>query len=228
MRLENRFDFSLQADGAMLRQAAFCDKRQDRLVVPKDQAAVEGRGNALWQQPRNEREMAAMTKLFKRLYGQRRNGGAEAIHPREPSFTVPRGSRLHLACGNRVVPGWVNLDLYRPPAGTIPFSVTQYPWPIEAESVTIVYSEDLFEHLAQQDQIRYLAETARVPVKGGIVRIVAPDLAHSLPHRILVIRVAINSKNCLIASTWLQKSGFLANPCRRGGMFFAEASSEGK
>lgn len=127
-----------------------------------------------------------MNQLFKRLFGQRRNGRAEAIHPSEPSFTVPRGSRLHLACGNRVIPGWVNLDLYRPPAGTIPFSVTQYPWPIEAESVTVVYSEDLFEHLAQQDQIRYLAETARVLVKGGIVRIVAPDLAHSLPHRILV------------------------------------------
>jgi len=126
-----------------------------------------------------------VNQLFKRLFGQSRNGGAAALHPCGPAFMVPRGSRLHLACGNRVIPGWVNLDLFRPPAGTIPFNVTQYPWPIESESVAVVYSEDLFEHLAQQDQIRYLAETARVLMKGGIVRIVAPDLAHSLAHRIL-------------------------------------------
>lgn len=92
--------------------------------------------------------------------------------------------RLHIACGSRIIPGWVNLDLNRPPAGTKPFNALK-PWPFDYRSVNAVYSEDFVEHLTQANQYRFFAEALRVLEDGGVHRINCPGAIWSLHNWII-------------------------------------------
>ena len=95
--------------------------------------------------------------------------------------------KLHLGCGDRILAGWVNIDIAVPPILKDPSSVgglfrqadaTQLPYP--DTSVDVIYSEDLIEHLDQQEQFWFLAECYRVLRFGSCCRITCPELSYSL------------------------------------------------
>jgi predicted SAM-dependent methyltransferase len=73
----------------------------------------------------------------------------------------------------------VNLDKAADrPSGVEYADATALPY--GDKTVEVVYSEDLFEHLTQQEQLQFLAECRRVLVSGGCCRITCPELTYSL------------------------------------------------
>ncbi|MFD9623905.1 class I SAM-dependent methyltransferase [Streptomyces virginiae] len=81
---------------------------------------------------------------------------------------------LHLGCGERYLPGWVNIDFY--PA---PLSMNLlWGLPFRRGSVKRVYTSHMLEHLYYPDHAsRLLREIHSVLAPGGTVRIVVPDIA---------------------------------------------------
>jgi len=109
--------------------------------------------------------------------------------------------KLHFGCGPRVLKGWINIDLsYEPFENYLQYYTDKhYPesirggredlyainllktgLPLPDNSVDLVFHEDFFEHLAQKDQVIFLAETLRVMKKGAIHRINTPNLLASM------------------------------------------------
>ena len=101
--------------------------------------------------------------------------------------------KVQIGCGARIFKGWHNIDCtYSPPErspesfypesirGTqddlLLLDVTKSPLPFEDNSVDIIFHEDFIEHLAQRDQIVFLAETLRVLKPGGCHRVNTPNL----------------------------------------------------
>ena len=84
------------------------------------------------------------------------------------------GLRLHLGSGDRLRPGWVNVDIH--PAADLRLDVRR-PWPFADGSAAEVYAEHLFEHLGAPGEVaHFLAESRRVLRPGGALRLSVPDL----------------------------------------------------
>jgi len=110
--------------------------------------------------------------------------------------------KLNLGCGSQVTDGWINVD-YAPGArfAKIPFFralnkklrlfhldwnekiylhdlTKRFPW--SDSTIDVVYSSHTLEHLSREDGRTFLAQCHRVLRKNGIIRIVVPDLRHSV------------------------------------------------
>lgn len=107
--------------------------------------------------------------------------------------------KLNLGCGAHVVDGWINVDyslgarLSRVPFlrainkkirlfeldwdSRIYIHNLTLPFPWKDATVDIVYSSHTLEHLSKEEGNVFLRECHRVLKKGGIIRIVVPDLA---------------------------------------------------
>jgi len=84
--------------------------------------------------------------------------------------------KLHFGCGLNLKKGWVNIDLYEPGAD-LALDLRE-PLPFPDESVEIVYSEHIFEHLTYPDEVfRLLRECYRVLRPNGLFSIGVPDAA---------------------------------------------------
>lgn len=115
-------------------------------------------------------------------------------------------TRINIGCGQTPTAGWINYDnsqsvrLARMPAlagalGRLKLlsasqrqfidfartagiqhadAVTGIPHP--DRSVAVIYSSHMVEHLDRAEARRFLAETRRVLIPGGIIRIAVPDL----------------------------------------------------
>ena len=81
--------------------------------------------------------------------------------------------RLHLGCGFRMLPGWVNIDFI---LGADVLLDLRRPIPLPDGTVDLIYSEDFLEHLDFQSGRRLLAECARLLKPGGTLRLATPDL----------------------------------------------------
>ena len=92
--------------------------------------------------------------------------------------------KLHVACGARLLEGWVNRDKDRPPAGTKHFNAA-LPWEYAPGSIDVVYSEDFIEHLPQKDQFKFFFEAYKALKPGGIFRVNFPDIEWSLKNWII-------------------------------------------
>ena len=113
------------------------------------------------------------------------------------------GLRLHLGCGTHIVSGWVNIDgswnarlaqypivrralgaLRVVPAaqmaihwqGDILFHNLAKPLPFRDGTAACIYSSHVLEHLYHEDAKRLVQECVRVLGRGGIFRLVVPDL----------------------------------------------------
>ena len=84
--------------------------------------------------------------------------------------------KLHLGCGENLLPGWLNSDL-----------VPQFPqairldaasrFPLEDACLDYVFSEHMIEHITYAKGQAMLAECFRVLKPGGKIRISTPDMA---------------------------------------------------
>jgi predicted SAM-dependent methyltransferase len=116
---------------------------------------------------------------------------------------LPFPAKVHLGCGSFTPPGWINLDgSWNAWISKYPFFKTilkkiriipaqiaeasydknilihdvKNPLPFEDNSVKAIYSSHLLEHLYLSEAKSLLRECRRILVKGGIIRMVVPDL----------------------------------------------------
>jgi predicted SAM-dependent methyltransferase len=85
--------------------------------------------------------------------------------------------KLHIGCGPNVKDGWINIDLSE--RADLQLDLRE-ALPFPDGSATIIYSEHFFEHLSFQEGIRFLRDSLRVLVPGGLVSIGVPDAEFGL------------------------------------------------
>jgi len=85
-----------------------------------------------------------------------------------------RHLRLHLGCGTRVIPGWLNIDAVERPGLDLRWDL-RVPLPCADGSAELIYSEHFLEHLEREDADAFLREICRLLQPGGVVRLGVPD-----------------------------------------------------
>lgn len=115
----------------------------------------------------------------------------------------PTASRLHLGCGSKAPPGWVNIDgswnarLHKYPrflsllvalrlvsqqeaeanwSRNIMTWDLRNPLPFDSAVFDAIYASHLLEHLYYDEATQLLNECHRVMRPGGLIRLVVPDL----------------------------------------------------
>lgn len=86
--------------------------------------------------------------------------------------------RLHLGCGTRVWPGWLNVDRYvpaEPHADFAPCDIAKERLPLDDASIDYVFSEDVLEHLPPDRRVAVMNEIHRVLVPGGLMEHFVPN-----------------------------------------------------
>lgn len=112
--------------------------------------------------------------------------------------------RVHLGCGDHRIDGWFNVDIVRSPQVDLQANLSR-PFPFRDDSVDLIHSEDLIEHLELQAGRHLLAECFRVLRPGGVMRLLTPDL------RLLVRRVYLHPRADHLA--WCQAQLRVGTPC---------------
>lgn len=85
------------------------------------------------------------------------------------------GIMLNLGCGPRTHPDWINIDKIRWNEDVTCLDLRAgIPYP--DESVDVVYHSHLLEHLSRAEGVTFMRECGRVLKRGGVVRVVVPDL----------------------------------------------------
>lgn len=84
-------------------------------------------------------------------------------------FAAAGGRRLHLGCGEKILAGYVNVDLYGPKAD-LKLDVADLTL-FDDDSVDEIYMNAVFEHLFANQHAPALAEWRRVLRPGGVLRI---------------------------------------------------------
>jgi SAM-dependent methyltransferase len=92
----------------------------------------------------------------------------------KPEGELPEGLKLHLACGNRKKAGFVNVDRLEFEAVDQVVDLIKFPWPWEDDSVSEILCEHYFEHMTNQDRVRFINECYRVLAMGGKLTILCP------------------------------------------------------
>jgi predicted SAM-dependent methyltransferase len=87
---------------------------------------------------------------------------------------VPHTPRLHLACGNNFLPGWLNTDFY-PEGGAVFMDFTR-TFPFATASFDAAFCEHSIEHIAKSDAKFMCEEVHRVLKPGGRFRVVTPSI----------------------------------------------------
>jgi predicted SAM-dependent methyltransferase len=95
-------------------------------------------------------------------------------------FATHRVRKLHLGCGSRVVPGWLNADKFSSRADIYLNVYRRLPFP--DRSFRLIYCEHLIEHLRIDRVEGFLREVHRVLEDGGLFRFSCPDLALFAEH----------------------------------------------
>lgn len=84
--------------------------------------------------------------------------------------------KLHLGCGSKVLPGWINLDARSYPGVAVmllPSGLKR----ISDSLVSFVYCSHMVEHIDYPDQVHQLAsEIHRILKPGGVLRFVVPGI----------------------------------------------------
>jgi len=84
-----------------------------------------------------------------------------------------RGLKVHVGCGPKLKPGWINIDLAERADITLDL---RKPMPFDDGSCEIIYSEHFFEHLDYPDDAAlHLRDCARLLRAGGTLSLGVPD-----------------------------------------------------
>ena len=83
--------------------------------------------------------------------------------------------KLNLGCGSRYIDDWTNIDFISHSNEVIEFNLLK-GIPFNDNSFELVYHSHILEHFTRENAIKFIEECYRVLQKGGILRIVVPDL----------------------------------------------------
>jgi SAM-dependent methyltransferase len=119
-------------------------------------------------------------RLVVKVLPQRLLDGVRLAVTRVRMLTGPRrlrqdagDLRLHLACGEHNIAGWVNVDLAGARAD-VTWDLRR-PLPVEPGTVAAIFHEHFLEHLPLEDAIGSLRQCHRLLQPGGVLRIGVPD-----------------------------------------------------
>ena len=90
-------------------------------------------------------------------------------------LTATEEPKLHLGCGDLILPGWLNTDAY-PRRLDVAYCNASRPFPFPDNSFAYVFTEHMIEHLSQRAGETLIRESLRVLRPGGRIRIATPDL----------------------------------------------------
>ena len=117
------------------------------------------------------------------------------------SEAVVACKRLHLACGNNIMPGWVNIEL-EADANVFAWDLRQ-SFPIADGTIDYIFSEHFIEHISLEDGEALLRDCHRVLKSGGVIRLSTLDLAF------VVEKYRLGETN-----EWANMGWLPATPCR--------------
>lgn len=80
--------------------------------------------------------------------------------------------KVHLGCGERILPGWLNADIYN---GDLDVNIATR-LPFKDSSIDYVYSHHVIEHIELEQFVAFSKELQRICRTGAHVRLVTPDL----------------------------------------------------
>lgn len=83
---------------------------------------------------------------------------------------------LQIGCGDHLLDGWLNADLFPRAPGALHLDATA-PFPLGDGEFDYVFSEHMIEHIPHSQGREMLSECFRVLRPGGRIRISTPDLA---------------------------------------------------
>jgi predicted SAM-dependent methyltransferase len=83
--------------------------------------------------------------------------------------------KLHLGCGKRKIPNFVNIDIVDAAHVDICHEVDKLPFPDNTAS--LIYVSHVLEHFGRFEVEDVLREWRRVLVQGGVLRLAVPDFA---------------------------------------------------
>ena len=66
--------------------------------------------------------------------------------------------KLHLACGNRKIPGFVNIDIQQTSATDLVADITKLPY--EKNSIDLIYSCCVIEHFGKNSNLNFFRKTS--------------------------------------------------------------------
>ncbi len=109
-------------------------------------------------------------RLLNRLYRERGQAAfGEAYQRARETGTV----RVNIGSGRRPAPGWINTDVVR--QGRIYLDAT-LPWPVEPETVDLVYADNVIEHITLAQTQPFLRHAFRAMRPGAVIRLATPDV----------------------------------------------------
>lgn len=82
---------------------------------------------------------------------------------------------VNIGCGAHYHKDWINIDVYSDSEDVIEYDLTK-GLPFETNSIDVCYSSHVLEHLRNEEADFFINEQRRVLKRGGIIRIVVPDL----------------------------------------------------
>lgn len=98
---------------------------------------------------------------------------------------------LNLGCGDRFHPAWTNINFTSSRKDIISHNLA-LGIPLPNASCEVVYHSHLLEHFPKNQAEPFLRECHRVLMKGGIIRIVVPDLEAIAKAYLQALNIAAN------------------------------------
>ena len=85
---------------------------------------------------------------------------------------------LNVGCGEKLAKcgSWTNVDMIANPEKGIVGANFLKGLPFESNKFSVVYQSQVLEHFQKKDALPFILECKRVMSKGGVIRIVVPDL----------------------------------------------------
>lgn len=89
--------------------------------------------------------------------------------------------KLHLGCGEKIIPGFINVDVRKLPGVDIIDDISNLNR-FDKDSVDLIYASHVLEHFGRREYLDILKNWFDIIKPGGILRIAVPDFGAVVEH----------------------------------------------